>query len=71
MNKIFKVIWDFRRGQHVVTSEAHRSRGKAKKLIVALDVAALEAALLASPLVAIDEALALDQGDCTNLISFL
>lgn len=32
MNKIYKIVWNPVRGQHVVTDEAHRSQGKGKRL---------------------------------------
>lgn len=32
MNKIYKIIWNQVRGQHIVTDEAHRNRGKGSRV---------------------------------------
>ena len=61
MNKIYKIIWNQVRGQHIVTDEAHRNRGKGSR-VSALVLCALFGTLLAAASPGLEAAVTVTNG---------
>ena len=61
MNKIYKIIWNQVRGQHIVTDEAHRNRGKGSR-VPALVLCALFGTLLAAASPGLEAAVTVTNG---------
>ena len=61
MNKIYKIIWNQVRGQHIVTDEAHRNRGKGSR-VSAFVLCALFGTLLAAASPGLEAAVTVTNG---------
>lgn len=61
MNKIYKIIWNQVRDQHIVTDEAHRNRGKGSR-VSALVLCALFGTLLAAASPGLEAAVTVTNG---------